>query len=290
MTRFDFNYIIHRYPLLSPEDQVALGWQMIEPDPIGLKARQKMVLHNLRLVIDIAHGLEPRIQRMAGSLTFEDLLEEGAKGLIRACEKFEPQRGWKFSTYAYWWIRQGMTRAIPCQHSLLQKPVYLHELFFTLRKGIEIFTRENNRPPNEEQLEQIWSEVNRDKRGGRRTDATAREVLLAFQTPTSTDRRISEDSDQYFDIPDRAKLPEEIVYQSNLVDYTHGLIDSLNDQQRAVITLRYGLNGEPQHTADATAEKLGIPRYRIKTIERNAMLLMRRRAASRGRFELFEAG
>ena len=257
--------------LLTAEQEYACAMLAREGD---FAARQKMIEHNLRLVVSIARNFLNR------GVSFLDLIEEGNVGLIHALDKFEPERGFRFSTYATWWIRQAIDRALATQARTVRLPTHV------LRELAQVQRARNH-------LESGWRAVGVSRNAGADDIAhllgkTAEEVadLMALgESPASLDRPIDHDDDAPMSdlMPDQAAVaPEWHVAQRELQVLMDGWLDDLSDKQRLVIQRRYGLNGHDPSTLDDLARELGLTRERVRQIQQEALARLNRALAARG--------
>ena len=250
-----------RYPLLTAAEEVELAKAIERGDK---RAKDRMINSNLRLVVSIA-------KRYQGSgLPLLDLVQEGVLGLNRAVEKFDWRRGFKFSTYATWWIRQACQRAVSNQSRTIRVPTHVHERRLKLRRAAQ-------------KLEATGVEVTRDllveTTGLSRTHVD--EALDAVEASVSLDQPITSDGDGTFGtlLPDDSALdPAEEAGQSHRDAAVRRVVSELPERERRVLELRFGLDGEPR-TLDAIAAELGITRERVRQVERQAMLVLEERLA-----------
>jgi RNA polymerase nonessential primary-like sigma factor len=257
-------------PLLTADEEYRCAVLAREGD---FAARQKMIEHNLRLVVSIARNFLNR------GVSFLDLIEEGNLGLIHALEKFEPERGFRFSTYATWWIRQAIDRALATQARTVRLPTHV------LRELAQVQRARQH-------LESGWRAVGVARNAGPDDIAhllgkTAEEVtdLMALgETPASLDRPIgADDAPMSERMPDQgAPAPEWHVAQRELQVLMEGWLSDLSDKQRLVIQRRYGLSGHDPATLDDIARELGLTRERVRQIQQEALARLNRALAARG--------
>ena len=246
---------IGRVPLLTARQEVALAKRIELGD---LSAKQAMVEANLRLVVSIAKGYLGR------GLSFLDLIQEGSLGLIRAVEKFDYRRGFKFSTYATWWIRQAVTRAIADKARTIRIPVHMVE---KLNKVVHLERQMVQRLGREPRPEEIAEEL-------RMSVEEVRDILRMAQMPVSLEKPIGEEGDSElgdFVEDETAASPfDEASVNLRHTDILRAL-DALPDRERKVIELRFGLQGEQPRTLEEVGRAFGVTRERIRQIENNTL-------------------
>jgi RNA polymerase primary sigma factor len=251
---------IGRETLLTHEEEVDLGRRVRSGDK---KAREKLIEKNLKLVVSIA-----KKYRGMG-LPFGDLIQEGNIGLMKAAEKYDPERGWRFATYATWWIRQAVQRAVADKGRTIRIPVHMGEKMRKMARVYNELSAELARDPTDEEVaERIGWEVDR-----------VRDVKSAIPDATSLNRRLSseEDSSELGDfIEDEREsgLANEVVRELE----TRRLMESveqLPERQRRVLVRRYGLDGEEPATLATLSEELGVSRERVRQLQREAEVVLR---------------
>jgi RNA polymerase primary sigma factor len=246
---------IGRVPLLTAGQEVALAKRIERGD---LHAKAEMVEANLRLVVSIAKGYLGR------GLSFLDLIQEGSLGLIRAVEKFDYRRGYKFSTYATWWIRQAVTRAIADKARTIRIPVHMVE---KLNKVVHLERQLVQRLGREPRPEEIAEEL-------RMSPEEVREILRMAQLPVSLEKPIGEEEESElgdFVEDEAAASPfDEASVNLRRVDILRAL-EALPDRERRVIELRFGLLGEQPRTLEEVGRAFGVTRERIRQIENNTL-------------------
>ena len=246
---------IGKVPLLTADQEVALA-KRIERGDMGAKTH--MTEANLRLVVSIAKGYLGR------GLSFLDLIQEGSLGLILAVEKFDYRKGYKFSTYATWWIRQAVTRAIADKARTIRIPVHMVE---KLNKVVHIERQLVQRLGREPRPEEIAEELEM-------TTAEVREILRMAQLPVSLEKPIGEEEESSLGdfVPDEAaESPFETASTSLRREDIELALASLPDRERQVIELRFGLSGEQPATLEEVGRAFGVTRERIRQIENNTL-------------------
>ena len=241
---------IGRHPLLTAADEVELSKRIERGD---MEAKQRMIESNLRLVVSIAKNYRNQ------GLPFLDLIQEGMFGLIRAVEKFEWQRGLKFSTYATWWIRQAVARAIADKARTIRVPVHVVERMQKMNRAERYLWTQLAREPT---LEEIADEAGLPLQ-------QALEVRAAARASTSLDQPIGEQEDAVFGdlVAGDEPLPEEETAKRLQREALDRALGSLPERDRKVLELRYGLQGEEPHTLEHIGKRLGITRERVRQIE-----------------------
>ena len=256
---------IGKIPLLKPHEEVELAKRMLEGDEI---AKQRLVEANLRLVVSIAKRYVGR------GMLFLDLIQEGNLGLIKAVEKFDYERGFKFSTYATWWIRQAITRAIADQARTIRIPVHMVETINKLIRVSRQLLQELGRDPKPEEIAKEM-EMSEEK---------VREIMKIAQDPVSLETPIGEEEDSHLDdfIPDEDALaPAEAAAYSLLKDQIEEVLGSLNEREQKVLKLRFGLEDGRARTLEEVGKEFDVTRERIRQIEAKALRKLRHPSRSK---------
>jgi RNA polymerase primary sigma factor len=246
---------IGRVNLLTAEQEVLLARRIERGD---MQAKQQMIEANLRLVVSIAKGYLGR------GLSFLDLIQEGSLGLIRAVEKFDYRKGYKFSTYATWWIRQAVTRAIADKARTIRIPVHMVE---KLNRVVHIERQLVQRLGREPRPEEIAFELSMSA-------DEVREILRMAQLPVSLEKPIGEEEESElgdFVQDEQAPSPFDSATVSLRREDIERALDSLPERERKVIELRFGLKGEQPYTLEEVGRAFGVTRERIRQIENNTL-------------------
>lgn len=252
---------IGRIPLLTPDEELKLAYEVKE----GKKeAKDKMAEANMRLVVSIAKRYSGR------GLDFLDLIQEGNTGLLRAVEKFDPDKGFKFSTYATWWIRQAITRAIADQARTIRIPVHMVETINKLLRTQRRLTQELNREPTNEEIAAAM-EMDVDK---------VEYVMKIKQDITSLDASVGNDDEDSvlgdFIEDEEAASPEESATTQLLKEQVQIILSALTEREQKIIKMRFGLEDGKSHTLEEVGQEFSVTRERIRQIEAKALAKLRK--------------
>ena len=293
---------IGRVPLLTHEQEITLGRQVQElvaleeleaeltlrsggekPSPeqlaveagltvpllkrrmqVGRRAKERMVAANLRLVVSVAKKYTKR------NMELLDLIQEGTIGLVRGVEKFDPTRGYKFSTYAYWWIRQGITRAIAEKSRSIRLPIHITETLNKLKKGQRELSQELGLTPTVSEL----------ARAVELPEEEVKDLLCRARQPVSLETKVGdgEDTELLDLLAGDGVLPDEIVDGECLKGDLRALVEQLPELQARVLRMRYGMEGEEPMSLTSIARELGMSRDKTRNLERRALEGIRNRS------------
>lgn len=259
---------IGKIPLLNAEEELALAQRVVAGEK---KAKDKMAEANMRLVVSIAKRYSGR------GLDFLDLIQEGNTGLLRAVEKFDPDKGFKFSTYATWWIRQAITRAIADQARTIRIPVHMVETINKLLRTQRRMTQELNREPT---IEELAKELEMEPE-------KVEYVMKIKQDITSLDAGVGRDGDDedsvlrdFIEDEDSA-TPEESAANQLLKEQVQAILSTLSDREQKIIKMRFGLENGKSHTLEEVGQEFAVTRERIRQIEAKALAKLRKHKDSK---------
>lgn len=254
---------IGKIPLLTPEEEAELAQRIVKGDK---KAKDKMVEANMRLVVSIAKRYGGR------GLDFLDLIQEGNTGLLRAVDKFDPDKGFKFSTYATWWVRQAITRAIADQARTIRIPVHMVETINKVLRTTRKLTSELNREPTNEEIAKAL-DMEPEK---------VDYVMRIKQDIASLDASVGRDGDDEDSVlgdfveDEERDSPEEAASNQILKEQLSEIIATLTDREQKIIRLRFGIGGGRPHTLEEVGNEFDVTRERIRQIEAKALSKLRK--------------
>ncbi len=266
---------IGKIPLLNAEEELALAKRVQDGDK---KAKDKMAEANMRLVVSIAKRYSGR------GLDFLDLIQEGHTGLLRAVEKFDPDKGFKFSTYATWWIRQAITRAIADQARTIRIPVHMVETINKLLRTQRRMTQELNREPT---IEELAKELEMEPE-------KVEYVMKIKQDISSLDAGVGRDDGEedttlgeFIEDEDSA-TPEESASNQLLKEQVQSVLGTLSDREQKIIKMRFGLDNGKSHTLEEVGQEFAVTRERIRQIEAKALAKLRKHKDAKKLYEYLQ--
>ena len=259
---------IGKVPLLTADEEIEIAKKMLEGGPEAEVAKKKLAEANLRLVVSIAKRYVGR------GMLFLDLIQEGNLGLIKAVEKFDYTKGFKFSTYATWWIRQAITRAIADQARTIRIPVHMVETINKLIRVSRQLLQEKGREPQPEEIAEAMG-ISVEK---------VREIIKIAQEPVSLETPIGEEEDSHlgdFIQDDDAPPPAEAASFTLMKEQLMSVLDTLTPREKKVLSLRFGLEDGRQRTLEEVGQQFNVTRERIRQIEAKALRKLRHPSRSK---------
>jgi RNA polymerase primary sigma factor len=250
---------IGRVPLLTAAEEIALAKRIERNDPA---ARRQLIEANLRLVVSVAKRYVGR------GMLFLDLIQEGNIGLMRAVEKYDWRRGYKFSTYATWWIRQAITRGIADQARTIRVPVHMVETINKLHRIQRQLMQELEREPTPEELAVVMET----------TPERIVQILKIAQEPVSLETPVGDEDDGSlgaFIEDDEETRPHQTVLSKLRIDELQDVLSTLSHRERKVLELRYGLDGSDARTLEEVGRAFGVTRERVRQIESRALMKLK---------------
>lgn len=266
---------IGKIPLLSADEELALAQRVVAGDK---KAKDKMAEANMRLVVSIAKRYSGR------GLDFLDLIQEGHTGLLRAVEKFDPDKGFKFSTYATWWIRQAITRAIADQARTIRIPVHMVETINKLLRTQRRMTQELNREPT---IDELAKELEMEPE-------KVEYVIKIKQDISSLDAGVGSEGDDKDSVlgdfieDEDSVTPEESASTQLLKEQVQDVLSTLSDREQKIVKMRFGLDGGKSHTLEEVGQEFAVTRERIRQIEAKALTKLRKHKDARKLYEYLQ--
>lgn len=259
---------IGKIPLLTSEEELALAHKVVAGEK---RAKDKMAEANMRLVVSIAKRYSGR------GLDFLDLIQEGNTGLLRAVEKFDPDKGFKFSTYATWWIRQAITRAIADQARTIRIPVHMVETINKLLRTQRRMTQDMNREPT---IEELAKELEMEPE-------KVEYVIKIKQDITSLDAGVGRDGEEEDSVlrdfieDEDSVTPEDSATSQLLKEQVKSVLSTLSDREQKIIKMRFGLDNGKSHTLEEVGQEFAVTRERIRQIEAKALAKLRKHKDSK---------
>ena len=266
---------IGKIPLLNAEEELALAQRVVAGEK---RAKDKMAEANMRLVVSIAKRYSGR------GLDFLDLIQEGHTGLLRAVEKFDPDKGFKFSTYATWWIRQAITRAIADQARTIRIPVHMVETINKLLRTQRRMTQELNREPT---IEELAKELEMEPE-------KVEYVIKIKQDISSLDAGVGRDGEDEDSVlgdfieDEDSTTPEESAANQLLKEQVQSVLSTLSEREQKIIKMRFGLENGKSHTLEEVGQEFAVTRERIRQIEAKALAKLRKHKDAKKLYEYLQ--